>query len=157
MSSAAPRRQTVHHDNPEETMAFHPYLFFSGDCRQALTRYQEIFGGELFLMAMSDAPSDTPVPADQADLIIHGALTIGDALLMASDDPTGNPRPATGIQVSCEPADANDAKRVFDALAEGGEVRQELQETFFSAAFGMCVDRFGIPWMVVAPGPEQPS
>jgi PhnB protein len=49
--------------------------------------------------------------------------------------------------------DAGDAKRVFDALAEGGEVQQPLAETFFSPAFGMCRDRFGTPWMIMVDMP----
>src|SRR3954451_2471281 len=138
-------------------MTFAPYLFFSGNCRDAFTRYHEIFGGELFMMPMSDAPMDEPVPADQADLIIHAALTIGTHMLMASDDPTGDENPVNGIQVSYSPTDAGEAKRVFDALAEGGEGRQALQETFFSPAFGMCVDRFGVPWMVSAQPADQPA
>ena len=138
-------------------MAFHPYLFFSGTCKEAFTRYQEIFGGELFMMKMSDAPSDEPVPAEQADLIIHAALTVDGDLLMASDDPTGTGGPIEGISVSYSSADARDIKRVFDALAEGGKITQPLTETFFSPAFGMCVDRFGTPWMVSADAAEQPS
>jgi PhnB protein len=138
-------------------MAFHPYLFFSGTCNEAFTRYQEIFGGELFMMKMSDAPSDEPVPAEQADLIIHAALTVGGDLLMASDDPTGTVGPIQGISVSYSSADAGEIKRVFDALAEGGEITQPLIETFFSPAFGMCVDRFGTPWMVSADAAEQPG
>jgi PhnB protein len=50
-----------------------------------------------------------------------------------------------------------EARRVFDALADGGEVTQALAETFFSPSFGMCVDRFGTPWMVNTQGPEQSS
>ena len=138
-------------------MALHPYLFFSGSCREAFTRYQEIFGGELFMMKMSDAPSDEPVPADQADLIIHAALTVSGDLLMASDDPTGTGGPIEGIQVSYSSADVAEIRRVFDALAQDGEIRQPLIETFFSPAFGMCVDRFGTPWMLSADAAEQPA
>lgn len=138
-------------------MAFRPYLFFGGTCREAFTRYQEIFGGELTLMAMKDVPGEEP-PADQADIIIHAAITIGDDLLMASDDPTTDEvGPVQGMMVSYDAADVDDANRVFDALAEGGTVTQPVQPTFFSDAFGMCVDRFGIPWMVGAPAPEQPA
>jgi PhnB protein len=138
-------------------MAFRPYLFFGGTCREAFTRYQKIFGGELTLMAMKDVPGEEP-PADQADVIIHAAISIGDDLLMASDDPTSDEvGPVQGMMVSYDAEDVNDANRVFDALAEGGTVTQPVQPTFFSDAFGMCVDRFGIPWMVGAPAPEQPA
>ncbi len=106
---------------------------------------------------MKDVPGEAP-PADQADLIIHAALTIGDELLMASDDPMSESfGPVQGMMVSYDAADAATATRVFDALSDGGNVTQALQPTFFSEAFGMCVDRFGTPWMVVGPQPQQPS
>ena len=137
-------------------MAYRPYLFFGGNCREAFTRYQEIFGGELTLLTMKDTPSDEPPRPDIADMIIHAALKVGDDLLMASDDPTAESfGPVQGMMVSYDAADVEDANRVFDALAEGGEVAQALQPTFFSPAFGMCVDRFGTPWMIVAADPNQ--
>jgi PhnB protein len=136
-------------------MAFHPYLFFGGNCREAFTRYREIFGGELFLLPMSDAPSEEAVPAAQADLIIHAALTFEGSVLMASDDPTGNVGPMQGMYVNYTVGDGAEAERVFEALADGGEVTAPLAETFFSPKFGMCVDRFGTPWMVNAEAPEQ--
>jgi PhnB protein len=77
---------------------------------------------------------------------------------MASDDPTTDSfGPVQGMMVSYDAADVDDAKRVFEALAEGGTVTQALEPTFFSAGFGMCVDRFGTPWMIVAPDPNRAS
>src|SRR4051812_22462240 len=114
-------------------MALRPYLFFGNNCRAAFTRYQEIFGGELVIMRLGDAPADEPVPPEMADVVIHAALTVGDELLMASEDPTTDSfGPVQGMMVSFNTPDASEAKRVFDALSEGGEVRQELTETFFS-------------------------
>ena len=139
-------------------MAYRPYLFFGGNCRDAFTRYQEIFGGELTLLTMKDVPGEEAAAPEVADMIIHAALTVGDDLLMASDDPTTDSfGPVQGIMVSYDAADVDDAKRVFEALADGGNVTQALEPTFFSAAFGMCVDRFGTPWMIVAPDPNRPS
>ena len=130
-------------------MAFHPYLAFAGNCRDAFNRYQEIFGGELVLLPMSDMPTDEPVAAEQADLIMHAALMSGDGLLMGADDPTGEfDGQARGICVNATAPDVAEAQRVFQALSEGGEVQMALTETFFSPGFGMCIDRFGIPWMV---------
>jgi PhnB protein len=138
-------------------MAFHPYLFFGGTCREAFTRYQEIFGGELVLMAMKDMPSDEPVPAAHADMIMHAALTSGDHLLMGSDDPTTDSfGPVQGMQVNYAVADVDEAARVFEALADGGKVNLPIGETSWSPAFGMCVDRFGTPWMVGAEAPSSP-
>ena len=136
-------------------MSFHPYLFFGGNCREAFTRYEEVFGGELTLLTMADTPDGDKVPPEQADMIIHAALVSGDMLLMASDDPTADDfGPVQGMMVSYTAADADDAGRVFAALAEGGTVTQDLMPTFFSPAFGMCVDRFGTPWMVSAPAED---
>jgi PhnB protein len=135
-------------------MAFRPYLFFGNNCRAAFTRYQEIFGGELVIMTMGDAPSDEPVPPEMADVVIHAALMVGDELLMGSEDPTTDSfGPVQGMVVSFNTADADEAKRVFEALSEGGTVTQGLMETFFSPAFGMCVDAFGTPWMVATDSP----
>jgi PhnB protein len=140
-------------------MAYRPYLFFGGNCREAFTRYQEIFGGELTLLTIKDVPGEEPPPPEVADMIIHAAVVLGDDVLMGSDDPTSdNFGPVQGMMVSYDAAGVDDATRIFDALAaDGGNVTQPLEPTFFSAAFGMCVDRFGTPWMVVAPDPNQAS
>jgi PhnB protein len=131
-------------------VAFHPYLNYGGTCRAAFTRYQEIFGGELDIMAMSEVP-DWEAPPGQADLVMHAALRFGDNLLMASDDPGF--QGVHGMAVNYSTGDADEAARVFTALAQGGEVTMPLGATFWSPAFGMCTDRFGIPWMVSADPP----
>ena len=137
--------------------AFYPYLFFGGNCREAFARYEEIFGGELFVMTMGEAPDQEGIPDDKKDLVIHAAIKFDNgALLMASDDPMSDSfGPVQGMQVTYSTDDLGDAKRVFDALSEGGNVTQPLIETFFSPGFGMTVDKFGTPWMIVTESPEQ--
>jgi PhnB protein len=139
-------------------MAFRPYLAFAGNCREAFTRYKEIFGGELVLLTMADAPADAgaPPPDTKADAIMHAALMAGDELLMGADDPSGSfDGKVDGICVNCSRPDVADARRVFDALSENGQVQVPLGESFFSPAFGMCTDRFGIPWMVMVDMPTE--
>jgi PhnB protein len=139
-------------------MSFYPYLFFGGNCRDAFTRYQEIFGGELEFVTTKDMPSDEAPPDAPADMIMHAALVVGDALLMGSDDPTTDSfGPVRGMQVNFSVADVDEAKRVFDALADGGEITMPITATFWSPMFGMCVDRFGTPWMVNAEAPAEAS
>lgn len=138
-------------------MAFHPYLTFGDNCREAFTRYQEIFGGDLVLLPMSEMPSDETVPEEHAHLIMHAALTFEDHLLMASDDPTGHFGGVHGMHVNYTTADVAEAERAFQALADGGEVTMPMAETFWSPMFGMCVDRFGTPWMVNAEPPQPTS
>jgi PhnB protein len=137
-------------------MTFRPYLAFAGNCRDAFTRYQEIFGGELVLLTTADMPADAGPPPGgaNADAIMHAALTFGDDLLMGADDPSGNfDGRVSGMCVNCSLSDSGEAKRVFDALSDGGQVQLGLAETFFSPAFGMCTDRFGTPWMVMVDMP----
>ena len=138
-------------------MPYRPYLAFAGNCREAFTRYQEIFGGELNLLTATDLPADAdpPPPGVAADAIMHAALGSGDAWLMGADDMSGGFKGGvSGMCVNYAADDPADAKRVFDALADRGETQMPIGETFFSPAFGMCTDRFGTPWMVMA---EMPS
>lgn len=137
-------------------MSFHPYLFFGGNCREAFTRYQEVFGGELVLLTAADMPGEAPpLPPGKEDSIMHAALTIDGNLLMASDDPTTDSfGPVQGMQVSYNTSDQAEAERVFAALAEGGTVTMPIAATSWSPKFGMCTDRFGTPWMISA---DQPA
>jgi PhnB protein len=133
-------------------MAFRPYLAFAGNCREAFTRYQEIFGGELALLTMADVPTDAgpPHPGAKPDAIMHAALTSDDALLMGGDDPSGGFKgDVKGMCVNCSVPNAVDARRIFDALSTDGQIQMPLGETFFAPAFGMCIDRFGTPWMIM--------
>jgi PhnB protein len=68
---------------------------------------------------------------------------------MASDGECRGQPSFQGFSLSLTASDEAEAERLFGALAEGGQVRQPLIKTFFSPRFGMVVDRFGVPWMVV--------
>jgi PhnB protein len=139
----------------EPRVSFYPYLSFAGNCREAFTRYQEIFGGELTLFPMSEVPMDDGQPPGSADVIAHASLVADGSLLMGADDPTGgfDGRNA-GMCCNVTVEELETAERYFASLSEGGEVQMPLAETFFSPGFGMCVDRFGTPWMVVT---DQPA
>jgi PhnB protein len=138
-------------------MAFRPYLAFAGNCREAFTRYQEIFGGELTLLTAEDAPpggADIP-PASKPDAVMHAALVTGDDLLMGADDFSGQyGGSVSGMCLNVGLEDPAEVERVFGALSDGGTVQMPVTETFFNPAFGMCTDRFGTPWMVMV---EQPD
>jgi PhnB protein len=140
-------------------MAFHAYLFFSdGQCRDAFTRYAEVFGGSVEIMTNADLPPDAePMPGAEPHHVMHAALTLdGGGLLMGSDDPTGDGGPRVGVAVSYSTPDVPTGERVFAALCEGGEEQMAFSPTFWSPGFGACVDRFGVPWMVDVETPDQP-
>jgi PhnB protein len=131
-------------------MSLRPYLFFTNTTRQAMTRYHEIFGGDLEIMSAADLPEGEATPFETADdFVIHAALTFGDGdLLMASDDPSGDGSGVKGAAINVTIDDADDARRIFEALADGGSIDMALGETFWSPLFGACTDRFGVAWMV---------
>lgn len=135
----------------EGTMALLAYRFFSNNnCREAMTNYQRVLGGELELMTAADMPADSGAPQDiDPEFVMHAALTFADGgMLMASDDPTGDGGPVTGVALHFTAATAADAARIFADLAEGGDVTMPLDEVFWALRFGTCTDRFGTPWMI---------
>ncbi|MCW2037673.1 VOC family protein [Xanthomonas campestris] len=133
-----------------------PYLNFNGHCREAFAHYQRVLGGELMLMTYSQMPQDTrddgcaDVSAAAPDQVMHVTLAAGEApLLMGSDMPPGQHAPGgSNIAVALNFDDNAEAERVFAALAEGGQIGMPMEETFWAERFGMCVDRFGIQWLV---------
>jgi PhnB protein len=138
------------------TIQVQPYLFFEGRCEEALAFYEKALGAKRgMLMRYSDNPDpQTPPPgcaAPAGDKVMHADFTVGSTQLMASDGmATGQPSFA-GIALSLTTADESQARRWFDALAEGGQVTMPMAKTFFSPAFGMVHDRFGVHWMVMVP------
>ena len=138
-------------------MSFNPYLFFSGDCGEAFTRYHEIFGGDLNVMKQTDVPEDSRMPGASPDSVLHASITLGAGVLMGADDPTGSGGPKVGAAVAYTSDDEAESKRVFDALSDGGDVTAPFGPTFWSKGFGMCTDRFGVPWMVDTAGEPAAS
>jgi PhnB protein len=138
-------------------MSLHPYLFFSGTAREAMTRYQQVLGGQLEIMAFSDMPPGEQPGMEMApDAVMHAALTLDDgSLIMASDDPTGDGGGVKGVALHLSDADLDEVRRMFDALSEGGEVQMPLEPVFWSPLFGACVDRFGVSWMLSGEAEEQ--
>lgn len=130
-------------------MKIQPYLFFDGRCREAFEFYRSVLGGELWMMTCGESPDAERMPPHLRDTIIHARLTVGEAVLMASDSPPQWHEKPQGYSVSINVADSAEAERVFTALSEGGAVSMPMAETFFAARFGMCVDRYGTRWMVL--------
>ena len=91
------------------------------------------------------------IPPDYKNKVMHARITIDGEVIMASDAPPGHFHQPQGFSVSLQVEDPADAERRFKALAEGGTVNMPFGKTFFSNGFGMCVDQFGIPWMVNCP------
>ena len=133
-------------------MQVNPYIFFNGNCAEALGYYQKVLGAQIGArMSFGDGPPDMPIPAEWKDKIMHSHITIDCEVLMASDGMPGDFKQPQGFRIALQVEDPADARRRFDALADGGSVQMPFGETFFSNGFGMCIDKFGIPWMVNSP------
>jgi PhnB protein len=130
-------------------MQLNPYLTFDGECRAAFEFYAQVLGAEIgMMMTHGESPMADQTPAEWRDRIMHAQLSLGDAVLMGSDQPPQYREEPKGFSVSLGIDDPRQAERIFDALAKDGTVRMPLQETFWALRFGMLVDRFGIPWMI---------
>ena len=137
-------------------MQIQPYLFFDGRCEEAIEFYRKAVGAEvLMLMRFKDSPEPPPpgmVPPGAGNKVMHSCIRIGDTQVMASDGSCAGKPSFQGFSLSLTPADEAGAKRLFAALGEGGQVQMPIAKTFFSPAFGMVADRFGVSWMVLVPG-----
>ena len=134
-----------------------PYLFFDGKCEEAIQFYTKALGAQSnMLMRFSESPEPPPpgcAPAD-SNKIMHAQFQIGESVIMASDGrATGNPK-FEGFALSITKDTEAEVTKAFNALADGGRVEMPLAKTFFSALFGMVVDRFGVFWMVLVKPPE---
>lgn len=133
-------------------MSVQPYLFFEGRCEEAIDFYRKALGAEVtMLMRYKDMPDPHEpgmIPPGSENKVMHASLRIGDTAILASDGRCGGAPSFQGFALSLSPRDEAEAKRKFDALANGGQVRMPLGKTFFSPSFGMVADRFGVIWMV---------
>ena len=126
-----------------------PYLNFNGECEAAFKFYEQLFGGKItFMQTWGDSPACENMPTEAQGSIMHATLDLGESILMGADSPPGSYEKPQGLHITLNYKDPAEGERVFQALAEGGKVTMPFQATFFSPGFGMCADRFGIPWMV---------
>ncbi len=130
-------------------MQLNPYLMFNGQCEEAFKFYEQALGGKIQQMFRYEGmPAEYNSPPDWNNKIMHGRISIGDTVVMGSDAPPPRYQTPQGMQLSMSLSDPAEADRMFNALAEGGQIQMPMQATFWAARFGMLVDRFSISWMV---------
>jgi PhnB protein len=126
------------------------YLTFNGNCAEAIRFYERTLGAKIeTMMTHAESPMAAQASAADKNRIMHATISIDGQRLMASDSMAGQPYAGMhGFSLSLGYPKAAEAKRVFEALAAGGQVRMPLDKTFWAESFGMLVDRFGTPWMI---------
>ena len=133
------------------------YLNFPRNTEEAFIFYKSVFGGEFTpggIARMRDIPpadGSPPIPEGDKNLVMHIELPItGGHVIMGTDAPETmgfTVNQGNNVHINLEPDTRADTKKLFDALSAGGKVTMELQDMFWGAYFGSCIDKFGIQWM----------
>ena len=125
------------------------YLTFNGNCREAMTFYQECLGGELFLQTIGESPMANQMPPQMKESILHATLTKGALIIMASDMVSeqgltkGN---NVSLMLNC--SSEEEIRTFYQNLSDGGDARHPLENTFWGALFGGFTDKFGVLWLL---------
>jgi len=122
------------------------YLFFKGNCLQAMKFYKSVFGGELTTQTYAEVPQ---MKADESkkDWVMHATLQGGAVKLMASDTENASPK-AAKVALSLGGYDETRLREIFGKLSAGGKVNMPLKKEFWGDIFGSLIDKYGVEWMM---------
>jgi PhnB protein len=127
-------------------------LNFGGNCEEAFRFYEKHLGGKItMIMNQSQAPG---APGGAGKAIIHARMNIGDTVLIANDVPPSVFQKMRSVYMYLSLDSVEEAERVHELLAEGGEIFMPMEETFFATRFSMLRDRFGVSWSVIHERPR---
>jgi PhnB protein len=130
-------------------MKINAYLAFDGKCKEAFEMYAKVLGGKItFMMTQGESPMAEQTPPEWRDKIMHASMETPGGVLLGADHPQGRKVTPAGFSVCVGTPDAAEAERIFKELSDGGKVQMDFQKTFWSPGFGMCIDKFEVPWMV---------
>jgi PhnB protein len=125
-----------------------PYINFKDNTRQAMEFYHTVFGGKLNLSTFKEFHASQDPSED--NLIMHSVLEADNGItFMASDTPNRMEyRPGTNMNMSLMGDNEEELTAYFEKLSDGGMVTMPLQKAIWGDSFGMCVDKFGVQWLV---------
>ncbi len=132
-------------------MNINPHLNFNGQCKEAFEFYEKVLGGKIaFSMTWGEMPDGAvdQLPPEARGRIMHIALKVDNETIMGADAPLDRYSEPKGITVAIGVKEKEKAESIFNSLSQGGNVTMPFTQTFWSPGFGMCVDSYGIPWMV---------
>ena len=131
-------------------MLVQPYLNFDGRCEEALEFYKKAIGAKVgMLMHFRDAPDKSMITPGNENKVMHSQVQLGESTVLMSDGRCTGKANFHGVALSISAKTEAEADKIFNGLAEGGQVQMPLGKTFFSPRFGMLADKFGVGWMVV--------
>jgi PhnB protein len=131
-----------------------PYISFRDNAREAMEFYKDVFGGNLSLNTFGEY-GDSNAPG--ADNIMHAQLETDNGFtLMASDTPPGMDfNPGDNLKISLSGDDEQELRGYWDKLSDGGNVAMPLEKQMWGDLYGMCTDKYGVPWMVDIVPPQS--
>jgi PhnB protein len=140
------------HFHQEVFMKLYTQLNFAGNCEEAFRFYEQHLGGKItMMMSQSQAPG---APAGAGNAIIHARMDIGDTVLIANDVPPAVFQKMHSVYMYLSVDSSEEAERVHNVLAAGGEVYMPMAETFYATRFSQLRDRFGVSWSVIHERPR---
>jgi len=127
-----------------------PYLFFLGDCFEAMSLYADVLSGEIVSVTRN---SDAANPEDRMpgpdDAVMNMGLKTDGGMMFGSDAPEEWHKTPQGFRLQLECASADEFDRLHEALGKDAKaVDMPAGETFWAERFTMFTDRFGTPWML---------
>lgn len=136
-----------------------PYFVMNGTAKEAIQFYQQALDAQvLFSQSFGEMPENPeyPLPAEAKDLVSHASIKIGESEVMFSDTfPGQEHQSGNQVTICISTNDADQARKIFEGLSQGGQVGMPLQETFFSPAYGQVTDKFGITFQIFTEGKPQ--
>lgn len=125
------------------------YLTFNGNCREAMTFYQECLGGDLIFQTVGEAPLSKKMPKQMKNCILHATLIKEDLVLQGSDIvPQTGLIKGNAVSLSLGCSSEEEIKKVYAKLSVDATVDYPLEDTFWGALFGDLIDKYGIHWLL---------
>lgn len=125
------------------------YLTFNGNCREAMTFYQQCLGGELQLQTVGDSPLSEKMPQQMKECILHATLKHNNLELMATDMVSEEGlRVGNSISLMLDCNSEDEIRSLYKKLSSGGKATHPLENSFWGALFGDLTDKFGNHWLL---------
>jgi len=130
-------------------MQIHSYLTFNGNCREAMTFYQQCLGGKLSFQTVGESPLANKLPKQMKNSILHAILSNENLVLMATDmvQEAGLIQ-GNNIALSLNCNSELEIKTCYEKLSAGGKANHPLENSFWGALFGDLTDKFGNHWIL---------
>ncbi len=141
------------------TLRLSPYLMMDGNAKEAIDFYVKTLDAQvLFSQSFGEMPENPefPLPEEAKKLIGHAMIKVGETDLMFSDNFPGTPfQSGNQVTICISTKDKERSQQIYEGLQQGGKVNMPMQETFFSPAYAIVVDKFGVTFQIYTEGQQK--